>query len=256
MIMYKFGIRLTSSAEENKRIISFLENLGYNNKLGFTGNVGCGASIEGLVYAVDNEGNEDKRIYCDYAAHCIIVYNTLVEAREHILASAKLMIINTCGEIRITSPEGYEIDMENSTFECIKFKKKELTYKDIARELFFGNNSWYINNYGYVTPCKAFETYSGSPNNCTSEEQAEKLLAINKLMNVAKYLNNGWKPDWNNNHEHKYYLLVYNNNTTIDYSNCTSSSTGAVYFKTKELAIQAVKILGEDTIKLALSTDY
>lgn len=29
-------------------------------------------------------------------------------------------------EIKITVPEGYEIDKENSTFECIKFKKKAL----------------------------------------------------------------------------------------------------------------------------------
>lgn len=28
-------------------------------------------------------------------------------------------------EIKIVAPEGYEIDNENSTFECIKFKKKE-----------------------------------------------------------------------------------------------------------------------------------
>lgn len=27
-------------------------------------------------------------------------------------------------EIKIDIPEGYEIDKENSTFECIKFKKK------------------------------------------------------------------------------------------------------------------------------------
>lgn len=31
-------------------------------------------------------------------------------------------------EIKITVPEGYEIDKENSTFECIKFRKKVLTY--------------------------------------------------------------------------------------------------------------------------------
>lgn len=36
-------------------------------------------------------------------------------------------------EAKITIPEGYEIDKENSTFECIKFKKKfEVnTWKDI-----------------------------------------------------------------------------------------------------------------------------
>ena len=30
-------------------------------------------------------------------------------------------------EVKIDVPEGYEIDKENSTFECIKFKKKETT---------------------------------------------------------------------------------------------------------------------------------
>lgn len=30
-------------------------------------------------------------------------------------------------EIKITVPDGYEIDKENSTFECIKFKKKGMT---------------------------------------------------------------------------------------------------------------------------------
>ena len=32
-------------------------------------------------------------------------------------------------EIRITVPEGMEIDKENSTFECIKFKKKEESWR-------------------------------------------------------------------------------------------------------------------------------
>lgn len=35
-------------------------------------------------------------------------------------------------ELKIQAPEGYEIDKENSTFECIKFKpiKKGITYKN------------------------------------------------------------------------------------------------------------------------------
>lgn len=38
-------------------------------------------------------------------------------------------------EINITVPEGYEIDKENSTFECIKFKKRidVNIWKDIER---------------------------------------------------------------------------------------------------------------------------
>lgn len=161
-------------------------------------------------------------------------------------------------ELKIEIPEGYEIDEENSTFECIKFKRKGLTYDDIAKELFHGKEIFYINQLGEIstaTSVKGEECFKYL-NNCTSKKQAEKLLAINKLMNVAKYLNDGWKPDWNNNNEYKYYLFVYNNNNTIGYSTCASSSFDVIYFKTKELAMQAVKILGEDTIKLALSTDY
>lgn len=43
-------------------------------------------------------------------------------------------------EIKINIPEGYEIDKENSTFECIKFKPKKdisnLTYEKVCRRLF------------------------------------------------------------------------------------------------------------------------
>lgn len=36
-------------------------------------------------------------------------------------------------EVKIQAPEGYEIDKENSTFECIKFKpiKRYITYGDV-----------------------------------------------------------------------------------------------------------------------------
>lgn len=47
-------------------------------------------------------------------------------------------------EIKIDIPEGYEIDKENSTFECIKFKKKVNginTWKDIG----------YLSGIGYVS---------------------------------------------------------------------------------------------------------
>ncbi len=41
-------------------------------------------------------------------------------------------------ELKIQVPDGYEIDKENSTFECVKFKtiKKDITYDDICNNLF------------------------------------------------------------------------------------------------------------------------
>lgn len=37
-------------------------------------------------------------------------------------------------EFKIQIPEGMEIDRENSTFDCIKFKPKELTYQEISKK--------------------------------------------------------------------------------------------------------------------------
>lgn len=157
-------------------------------------------------------------------------------------------------ELKIIPPEGYEIDKENSTLEVIKFKliKKAKTYFDVAKSLFEGKRSWFFTGWGSVTstiPC----TYRDA-NLCTSEEQAQKLLDINKLMNVAKYLNKGWKPDFKNSSQLKYNLGVANDHILID---CTYGYNKCfVYFKTRELAEQAIEILGEETIKNIFSNDW
>lgn len=92
-------------------------------------------------------------------------------------------------EIKINIPEGYEIDEENSTFECIKLKpiKKELTYKDVAEELFSKNL------FTSDIHARIFEvSSSGSQldkNNSTNKKQLERLLALNQLLNIAEYYN-------------------------------------------------------------------
>ena len=154
-------------------------------------------------------------------------------------------------EIKITVPEGYEIDKENSTFECIKFKKKGLTYEDVAEKLFKGKETYFINNLGKVeifTPGAVGASYA---NNATSEKQLQRLLAINKLMNVAEYLNDGWKPNWKDSTV-KWYLLWQ----ACDEQLCTIDLSHIQYpgpvFKTQKLALQAIEILGEEEVKLAL----
>lgn len=92
-------------------------------------------------------------------------------------------------EIKINIPEGYEIDKENSTFECIKLKpiKKELTYEDVAEEL-FPKNLFSVDIHGRI-----FEISShGSKidiNNATNRKQLERLFALNQLLNIAEYYN-------------------------------------------------------------------
>ncbi len=158
-------------------------------------------------------------------------------------------------EIKITPPTGYTIYEENSTFECVKSKKKQLTYEDIAEKLFYCSNKRY-----FISPDGDIYNWMGGfdiydPNNAISEKQLEKLLAINKLMNVAKYLNNDWKPDWSNEREIKYFIFINSHNALLIDDNI-SCNRGIVYFRKRELAQQAINILGEDTIRLALSTDW
>lgn len=91
-------------------------------------------------------------------------------------------------EIKIDVPEGYEIDEENSTFECIKFKpKKELTYKDVT-ELLFDGTAFYLNMRGEVISVKELNV-KNDKNNATNKRQLERLLALNQLLNIAEYYN-------------------------------------------------------------------
>lgn len=92
-------------------------------------------------------------------------------------------------EIKINIPEGYEIDEENSTFECIKLKpiKKELTYKDVAEEL-FSKNLFTSDIHDGIFEVSS----SGSQldkNNATNRKQLERLFALNQLLNIAEYYN-------------------------------------------------------------------
>lgn len=153
-------------------------------------------------------------------------------------------------EIKIQVPEGYEIDKKNSTFECIKFKPKKLTYDVIARELFMGKESFYSDRGEIVSSFLHSIESCVEPDNCVSVEQCKKLMALNKLINVAKYLNGDWKPTFGGR-QLNYVIGILNNKIVTDYF------VGACYvgpcFKTDELAKQAIEILGEETIKLALS---
>lgn len=161
---------------------------------------------------------------------------------------------------KITAPEGYEIDRENSTIDEIVFKpvKKMLTYEDITEELFAAKTFYYINQNGYIIEIPAGPTSQCSSdfNNCVSSEQAEKLLALNMMMNVAKYLNDGWKVGDLHRYDRYYWILNASNQELGLHMTSSSEVNGNIYFKSHEAAREALAILGEDVVKTALSVDY
>ena len=122
-------------------------------------------------------------------------------------------------QLTIDIPEGMEIDLENSDLAkgIVKFKKHDITYNDILQAC--------PTNFGGLrvrTHCM------------------DKILAISQLMNIAKYYNGDWEPDWNNVKEDKYHIM-YNNKMDIyrvDFNNFLALST--IYFKNKENAIAVI----------------
>lgn len=91
------------------------------------------------------------------------------------------------GKLTIDVPKGYTIDNENSTFDHIVLKPiKNLTYKDICKEL-MPREHYYIDADGLID----YDTYIGTYNNASPKYGTlDKLLAINKLSNIAYYYNN------------------------------------------------------------------
>lgn len=119
-------------------------------------------------------------------------------------------------QLTIDIPEGMEVDTENSDLAkgIIKFKNKVLSYKTVHCEIC--NKSLFIDIH---------------------KEDENKLRAISKLMNIAKYYNKDWKPDWSNNREDKWY--IYYDHFTHNYivSSHVSFSEDNIYFKHKNDAI-------------------
>ena len=126
-------------------------------------------------------------------------------------------------EIRIQVPEGMEIDRKNSTFECIKFKPKEITYADISCMMVPYNYTVY-----------------------TTARHQQKCVIFRKLLEVADYLNGDWKPDWNNYNQCKYYISYSSKTRTFCIQNCWYVNPSIVCFSSKENALKAIKIIGEE----------
>jgi len=151
--------------------------------------------------------------------------------------------------VTITAPEGYEFDQIKDGDIIFKEKKKRIvTYEDVAIELFQGKTTVYASSNGTAS---AWNTHRVdcciASNNATSSRQVEKLMAINKLMNVAKWLNP--KGDKGK------YAMHINDQGCVE-AILNSHSYGLPIFVDPPTAVRAVQILGENVIKLALTQDY
>lgn len=129
---------------------------------------------------------------------------------------------------------------------------KPITYDDILRGLYFNKKSFWIGNTGISSAMPGGNSYNDI-NNCTSEAQCRRILAFNKLQNIAKYLNKGWKPkfsydakNWAITKDEESFSAQYNQRI----------NDGSVYFKSEDLANEAIRLMGEDSLNDLFSTDW
>lgn len=150
--------------------------------------------------------------------------------KDNISVSFKLINNMENNQLTINIPEGMEIDLEKSNLAkgIIKFKKKDLTYEDILQA--------YTIRYGSIV---------------VSSSNIDKLLAISKLMDIAKYYNGDWKPDWGNKNEYKYSIVYSRSIYKVDYGWMTIFSN--IYFKNKK---DAQAVIDNPNFRDILNTVY
>ena len=153
-------------------------------------------------------------------------------------------------ELTIEIPDGKTVDWDESKKQNkIVLKDKRLNYRDICVKLSDRNSGhFYINGIGDI---EHSYTNPGLINTASSEHQLECILAKNKLANVAVYLNGGWKPSDYICYNYGYFICICNTELEIHERNSYRFNNNVI-FKSKELAQQAIEILGEETVKLAL----
>lgn len=112
---------------------------------------------------------------------------------------------------------------------------KPITYDDICKKLF-------LDMIAYKKSVK-----------CTTPAQGKRCDAFNKLQNIAKYLNNGWKPKFGCNEEN--WAIVKGEEGFVPRYNMRTND-GSVYFKSDDLVLEAIRLMGEESLNDLFSTGW
>ena len=129
---------------------------------------------------------------------------------------------------------------------------KPITYDDVLKELYYEKTAYWVGCYN-IKHTKTGEGSYNDINNCASEAQAKRLAAFNKLQNIAKYLNNGWNPDFPGSNN---YAICKNYAGGYSLIGNRKRQAGAIYFRTKDLANEAIRLMGEESLNDLFSTDW
>lgn len=180
-----------------------------------------------------------------YKDTLIVCPTSYIVGRESIFSNGK---INNAGEVVIFP------DREQRDWSVWMSENKKDTYEEVCKSMFNGG-AWYpdtgVNEIIFNGLRDDYCMF-----NAKSKLQLQKLLAINMLMNVQKYIEDGWHPDWEDNDEPKWYIATKNNGSYLHIVHTYYIQGSEIYFSTEANAQKAITILGEDAIRTAISTEW
>ena len=126
-------------------------------------------------------------------------------------------------ELRVEVPEGYEIDKENSTFECIKFKPKGIkTWNDLCAASLNSNEVrvsgyciWDDYSNIYVTNKLIASDYSR--NVFLTEKEAKSALAMSQISQLMPYYGGAiTDEEWSDSDTAKYAITRSEGQISLD----------------------------------------
>lgn len=191
--------------------------------------------------------------------------HTGIRQSDNLLESS--CIINGDGSAtEIPIPDGFQIfisedgkpmirklvegDVENKTPDAAE--NVAITYDDILKKLFLNKESFFVGNTTISSITTGVNSYR-HVNNYTSEAQAKRVIAFNKLMNIAKYLNGGWKPNFNGENKN-WFICIEDGEYVAKFSKWIND--GSVFFKSEEDVEETIRLMGEESLKDLFSTDW
>lgn len=131
-------------------------------------------------------------------------------------------------------------------------QEKPITYDDVLKELYLGKTAYWVYDKSIESGKQSSYNFEDAVN-CTSVAQAKRMVAFNKLQNIAKYLNGNWKPDFDGNHEN-WSITKTGDDFLATYTRNVNKAN--VYFKSRDLTLEAIRLMGGYSLNDLFSTDW
>ncbi len=139
-------------------------------------------------------------------------------------------------DLKITPPEGYQIDKENSTLEHIKFKPIQKKLPKEWRDM--GDIFGYTFTKTQIDMCSVENDHHLSTKLFPTKEEAEASIALAQLCQLRDVYNDGWKPNWTDTNTCGYLIKYYNESIFVGK---TALDRVVLAFKTEELRDEFLK---------------